>query len=87
MDDEAKQLLHDIRVAVAGNGETNAKWLDEPDSLDTPGLFETARLIGKMLLVAALTPIIAGPMLIYGFVHGLNDKDDPRFAKRPSSDP
>lgn len=61
--------------------------MDEPDSFDTPGLHETAHLIGRTILLAMVTPILAGPMLIYGFVRGLNDRDDPRYANRPSEAP
>jgi hypothetical protein len=87
MDGEARPLLRDIRDAIAASGDKIAKPVEEPDSLDTPGLHEAARLIGKMLLIAALTPFIAGPMLIYGFVRGLNDKDDPRYGKLPPDAP
>jgi hypothetical protein len=59
----------------------------EADSLDTPGLYETSRLIGKMILAAPLALIIAGPILVYGLIRGLNDKDDPRYAKRPPDPP
>jgi hypothetical protein len=61
--------------------------LDDSDSLDTPGLMETAHIIGKIIIGLALAPLIAGPMLIYGVVRGLNDKDDPRYAGRPPNGP
>ena len=87
MDDESKQLLRNIRDVVAARVDQSVTALDEPDSLDTPGLFETAHLIGKMLLACTLVPIFAGPVLIYKIVRGLNDKDDPRNQKPPPDPP